>query len=410
MTENEYRERIQFVSKLGLSLHQCGATSQRIERHLLNMCAILGIHGAFLYSPTSFTFCYWSEDSSDQTIKVERLAPSGGDLGRLERIDALMTRFEENEVEFAEMCEAFEREDKSVSYYSNPVLCLAWMFSSACFASLFSTHLADGLVSGLISVFVFVFAHFAGQSRRFAPTIEVLASVLSGVLATAMAAMGFEINVPLVVLSTVIVFIPGLSLTVALSEIAERDLVSGTSKLVDAVMGLFKLYIGALLGIGLGDFLWPIASEPLGFYLPSLPDWKAMPLIILLSFSISFVLNIRMKLAPWCTVSALLGFNIAQYAGAAFGTVVGMFLGAFAVAAYANWFANTQNKPASIVLIQGIIVLVPGSKSYMILNAWITGEQILSDGPSINEAFITFISLVVGLLLANAIVPSRKSL
>lgn len=410
MTKHQYRERTKFVTKLGISLHQCGATSPRIERHLLNLCELLGIHGAFLYSPTSFTFCYWLDDPSEQTVKVERVAPSDGDLGRLEQIDAMITRFEENELEFSEMREALEDVGSSVSYYSKPIQAMAWMLSSACFALIFSVNSIDGILSGLISMVVFVLAHFATKSHRFAPTTEVIAAVLSGVLATAVAALGVRINVPLVVLSTLIVFIPGVSLTVALSEIAERALVSGTSKLVDAVMSLFKLYIGALLGMGLGEILWPVTADPIALSLPSLPTWKAMPLILLLSLAVSFVLNIRFKLAPWCLVSALIGFTVAQYASAAFGTVVGMFLGALVVGMYANWFANFKNKPASIVLLQGLIVLVPGSKSYMVLNAWITGEQILSDGPSINEAFLTFISLVVGLLLANALLPSRKSL
>lgn len=410
MTENEYRERTHFVTKLGLSLHRCGASSSRIERHLKNLCELLEIHGAFLYSPTSFTFCYWLDDPSEQIVKVERISPSDGDLGRLEQIDALITRFEEKELEFSDMWQAFEEAGGSVNYYKKWLQCLAWMVSSVCFASIFSTNLIDGLASGVISILVFVLAEYSSRSSRFTATTEVTAAVLSGVLATAVAALGLGINVPLVVLSTLIVFIPGVSLTVALSEIAERDLVSGTSKLVDAVMSLFKLYIGALLGMGLGEALWPVMAVPTVLNLPTLPSWKVIPLMLLLSVAVSLVLNIRLRLIPWCIVSALIGFTVAQYAGAAFGTVVGMFLGALAVGMYANWFANYRNKPATIVLLQGIIVLVPGSKSYMVLNAWITGEQILSDGPSINEAFLTFISLVVGLLLANALLPSRKSL
>ena len=410
MTQSEYKERARFVSKLGIRLHKCGATSHRIEKHLLRLCELLGIHGTFCYTPTCFTFSYWLGDSSDQLVLVERMKPSGGDLGQLERLDSLITSFEYKELCFADMLVAFDQDEEVRGYYSGTIQCVAWVTVCVCFAAVFSPNMVDALVSGLISMCVFFLTVAMSRNGRFSAIIEVASALVSGLLASGMTALGIDINVPLVVLSSVIVHIPGLSLTVALSEIAMQDLVSGTSKLVDAIMGLFKLYIGALLGIGLGALIWPEAAHEWGLYWPFESAWKAPPLLILLSLSILIVMNGSIKLAPWCLLSASIGFVASQYAGAAFGTVLGMFLGAFSVGVYANWFSNFRNKPASIVLIQGLVVLVPGSKTYMVVNSWVTGEKILNNGPSINDAFLTFISLVIGLLLANAVLPSKKSL
>jgi uncharacterized membrane protein YjjB (DUF3815 family) len=87
-----------------------------------------------------------------------------------------------------------------------------------------------------------------------------------------------------------------------------------------------------------------------------------------------------------------------------------MFLGAFAVGAYSNIYSHIRNAPASMVLSHGLILLVPGSKTYIILNSWITGEQMLESSSNGNQAFLIFISLVAGLLFANALVATRKSL
>lgn len=410
MTQSEYKERARFVSRLGIRLHKCGATSHRIERHLLNLCELLDIHGTFCYTPTCFTFSYWLDDTSDQLVLVERMKPSGGDLGKLERLDSLITSFEYDELCFADMLDAFEKDEEVKGYYNRTIQCVAWMTACVCFASVFSLNMVEGLVTGLIAMCVFFLTIAMSKAGRFTAIIEVASALVAGLLATGVTALGIDINVPLVVLSSVIVHIPGLSLTVALSEIAMQDLVSGTSKLVDAIMGLFKLYIGALLGMGLGALIWPKATSEWLIFWPFEADWKAAPLLILLSLSILIVMNGRLRLAPWCMLSATIGFMTSQHASAAFGTVLGMFLGAFTVGVYANWFSNFRNKPASIVLLQGLIVLVPGSKSYMILNSWVTGEKILNNGPSINDAFLTFISLVIGLLLANAVLPSKKSL
>jgi hypothetical protein len=46
----------------------------------------------------------------------------------------------------------------------------------------------------------------------------------------------------------------------------------------------------------------------------------------------------------------------------------------------------------------------------MILNHWFSGENILPGGNSANQALMAFVGLIAGLLIANALLPSRKSL
>ena len=51
------------------------------------------------------------------------------------------------------------------------------------------------------------------------------------------------------ILASIIVFIPGLSITTALEEITARNLVSGTAKLFDALVSLFKQFFGVVMGL-----------------------------------------------------------------------------------------------------------------------------------------------------------------
>jgi uncharacterized membrane protein YjjP (DUF1212 family) len=410
MRKNEYIQKTKFVSDIGLSLHQCGATSHRIERHLVNLCELLGIHGTFLHTPTSFTFCFWQDNPMNQQIQIERVQPSDGNLGQLELIDTLVARFEAHELGFDDMRLELDQILATPKYYSRWVNCIAWIVLSASFAALLSDNAADALVSGLVAIPIFFLALITEKSERMSNTVEILASLISGVLVAGIAVAGVKINVPFVILSTVIVFIPGLSLTVALSEIAERDLVSGTSKFVHSVMGLFKLYFGAILGVGIGKLLWGMGAGDTIYEIQHLPEWKTFPLISLISLALTIAFNIRIQQAPWCLLAALTGYYVSQSCGASFGIAAGMFLGAFAVGIYSNLFAMFKNNPASVVLTQGLILLVPGSKTYIILNSWITGKQMLTTSANSNQAFLIFISLVAGLLFSNAVLPTRKSL
>lgn len=410
MSEEDYIQKTEFVSTLGLSLHQCGATSHRIERHLTNVCDLLGIHGTFLLTPTSFTFCYWRDDPVNQHIQIERVQPSDGDLGRLDAIDQLIESFEAKELDFDQMKSGVNALCEQPRHYNSALNCISWIVLASSFSALMSDNAANALFSGLLTALIFFIAHIAGKRERTANALELIAALVSGIICSGIAALGVPINVPLVLLSTIVIFVPGLALTVALSEIAYRDLVSGTSKLVHSIMVLLKLYFGAMLGIGLGAALWGHAPENAAFDPITLPEWRILPLIVMLASSLIVAFNIRPSRTTWCVISAIIGYYVAQLSEAYFGIAAGMFMGALAVGVFSNFVANWKNIPASIVLSEGLIVLVPGSKTYIILDAWITGKTMLANQISNNQTLLIFISLVMGLLSANVVLPTRKSL
>ncbi len=410
MSDHEYFEKTKFVSALGLSLHQCGATSHRIEQHLTNVCELLGIHGTFFHTPTTFTFCFWLDDPAQQHIQMERIHSNDENLGRLELLDELIERFAANELNFEEMRCELDRVLAMPGYYSKWLQCLAWIALAGCFAALLSSNANDAIVSCLVTILIFALTQASTRFHRLQAPLEIIAAMVSGILVTGIAALGVKINVPFVILSTIVVFIPGLSLTVALSEIAQRDLVSGTSKFVHSVMGLFKLYFGAILGMGIGAILWGSAADTIVHEIYTFPDWKTLPIILGLSFFLLVAFNIHIKQMLWFACSSIIGYYVAHSAEAYFSMAASMFLGAFAVGVYSNLYSHIKNAPASMVLSHGLILLVPGSKTYIILNSWITGEQMLENSSNGNQAFLIFISLVAGLLFANALIVTRKSL
>ena len=82
--------------------------------------------------------------------------------------------------------------------------------------------------------------------------LEPLVAIVAAITACAISRyIDPGINIRMVVLSAIIVFIPGLALTLGLAELSARHLVSGTARIMDALMLLF-LYFGAFLGIAVG--------------------------------------------------------------------------------------------------------------------------------------------------------------
>ena len=85
------------------------------------------------------------------------------------------------------------------------------------------------------------------------------------------------------------------------------------------------------------------------------------------------------------------------------------FVSAFIVCSISHVFARITGKPAQIFLIPGIMFLVPGTSIYRAFSGTMAGDFDTAMTLSAQAIMVT-VSISFALLLANWIVPSRKSL
>ncbi|OXS02318.1 threonine/serine ThrE exporter family protein [Shewanella algae] len=406
MDNQEFIEKRRFIIKLGKALHKFGTPAYRLETHLQTVAKTLGIEGYFLISPTSMTFVL-QHDTDQEYNHVARVKPGELDLGSLARTDALVQELSLGQRSLSEALERLDEIANKPNPYG-PMLALgAFGTSAAAFAMLMGSSWNDVFWSALIGMLVYGLVFSAERSRRMAELLEPLAAMLAGFAACGLAQLDAGLNIPVVVLSGIIVFIPGLALTLGLAELAARDLMSGTMRIMDAVMLLFKLYFGAVLGVAIGNALF---GESLYIEPMPLPRWAIWSAVPILSMALVFIFKARLKDAPWGVLAGIVAFFSAMFGGLYLGDSLGIFFGALAVGIYANLFARWMKAPASIALLQGIVILVPGSKTYIGLNVLISGETMLNQSHLGSQIFLIFMSLIAGLIFSNVVVPPRNTL
>ena len=182
---------------------------------------------------------------------------------------------------------------------------------------------------------------------------------------------------------------------------------SGTARIMDAVMMLFKLYFGAVLGMALGKLFW---GEAVYVSPSNMPIWTAWAAVTTLSISLVILFRVRKKDAPWGIISGYVAYGASIIGAAYLGPALGAFVGAFILGIYGNVFSRIMKLPSSIVKLLGLVVLVPGSKVYIGLNSAISGVDMINTSNIGSQAFLIFMSLVAGLIFANVALPSRKTL
>ncbi|MFT7005780.1 MAG: uncharacterized membrane protein YjjP (DUF1212 family) [Colwellia sp.] len=404
---DDFFQKRRFIIRLGKALHKLGSTAHRLEDNLLSIARFLDIRASFIITPTALTFILSDDEDDQQYNHLVRVTPGEIDLGSLARIDELVDELINGERTLDEAIERLKEVDRKPPPYGVILTFLAFGASSGAFAMLMHTSWHDVFWSTLLGFVVFLFVIWAERSRRVTEMLEPMAALTTSMLASLISLFDPSINIPMVILSSIIAFIPGLSLTVGLSELAARHLMSGTARIMDSVMVLFKLYFGAVLGMAFGKLIWGEVS-----FMPpeTMPIWTSWLAVTTLSISLVILFKVRLKDAPWGMIAGYISFGASIWASSYLGVALGAFVGAFALGIYSNLFSRIMNLPSSIVRLLGLVVLVPGSKVYIGLNSLVTGKQMLAVNDLGSQTFLIFMSLVAGLIFSNVALPHRKTL
>lgn len=408
MQKSEFIQIRRFIVKLGKMLHKYGTPAFRLEAYLFEVSNYLGVHASFISTPTSLTFVIWSDKHEEEYNHAARLQPGELDMNLLSLTDELAIQLLAGELTLEQADKRLDEISVMPSPYGKLVTGLAFGVSTSSFAMLMGASWIEVIWSGLLGLVAYVWTLWAQRSKRVNLMLEPVTSFAAGLLACAISYYFTPgINIPLIVLSSVIILVPGLSLTMGLAELSSRNLVSGTARVMDAMMQLFKLYFGAFLGISIGFSLFG-ANE----FMPqeSLPHWSRWLSVFLLSFALVAIFRTRAKHIPWAILSAFIAYSATVWSSAYLEFGLGTFVGAFALGVYANLFTRIANAPSTIVAMHGLIVLVPGSKTYIGLNSFISGQDFVQAEHVGQEVFLIFMSLLAGLIFANVVMPTKKAL
>jgi len=108
-------------------------------------------------------------------------------------------------------------------------------------------HLIGGLGSGLIAALVYIVGRPLGHRLKFSGVFTDFVGCFLAFVLSIIAGSIFGVPIPAFVIGSVILIVPGLTLTSAISELAEHHFVSGTVKMMKALLILVAMGVSYLL-------------------------------------------------------------------------------------------------------------------------------------------------------------------
>lgn len=388
--------------ELGKALHAAGTPAHRLEETLALIAEKLGLIGQFFSTPTSLWAGFGPPES--QRVTLARVEPGGVNLERTVLLDELARAVADGAIDIDAGREQLRAIEGAPERYPAWAIPPAFAIASGCAGIFFRGSWIEAALAAVVGGVIGLFALVTARHRDIARLMDFFAGVLASGGALIAAAFITGVDAYIVTLAGLIVLIPGLTLTLAISEIAARNLVSGTARVTHAVMIFLAIGFGVAIGRAMER---PFPSLPGD--MPAAPGWALWAALVIAPFSFALLFRARPKDMPLIAVAGVLGFLGARSGAIMFGPELGASIGAFCMALFANAYARMSKRPSAILKIPGLILLVPGSIGFQSLSS------LLEDDPTsgIATAFsmvLVAVSIVAGLLVAQAALPPRQSL
>lgn len=407
--------RIAFVLELARRLHQYGTTAPRLEMAVGGAAQRLGLAADVWSSPTaiiiSFADMAQGEDGVAQTTQVMRLAPGEVNLERLCEADDIADRAIAGELDLREGFRLLRALGRPDTRRDKIGLIASYGLSAASIAALFlHSSWVDLLVAGVIGVIIGGISMLAASRPRLAVASDAICALVATAVTIVVSAFVVPLAIKSVVLASLIILIPGMSLTTAVREISSQHLVSGMARMGGAMSTLLKLTFGTLAATQLCGALGIAARD---FALPALPTWTDYPALLVAAIAFAILFRAARRDWPVVIVAVIVGYLATRWGGAISGSLpgapFGVFLGGFLLGAMSNIYARFARRPGAVVREPGILLLVPGSVGFRSMSFLL--ERDTSLGLDTGLLLLTLlVSLVAGLMFGDLLVSPRRSL
>lgn len=403
MERSEFIRRVKFILRFGKALHTVGSPAHSLEGTMQELCKLFSIKGSIVSLPTAIfsSFSYGEEEIT----KIERVEPMGINLGKLSQVDLVSREVIEGTKTFEEGSQKLDEILIGPDPYGRRIRVMCFVLSSVGFMVLFGGTWADFFATMLVGVLIGILS-LAKPIGLVAQLFEAIVAVASAFATYMIAKFIPSLNMGVVILSSLIIFMPGLFITIAIAEIATQNLTSGTSRLMGGVMILLKLTFGVFIGSKIATWF---SFSPLPWSFDDIPNWVSIFTLPVTALMGTVIFKATPSDWKWVTLAGVFGYSCSKVGTHYFGPELGMFIGGTCVGAVSNLFARVKNRPSSIFQFPGIILLVPGSVGYRSLS-FLFERNVLGGLDTAFTMITLAMALVVGIFVGNIIIRPRQSI
>lgn len=398
-----------FFLELARAMHEFGTPAHQLETALATVARRLGLTAEIFSTPTSLMIGLGPLES--QRVHLLRVEPASPNLGNLARLNAVVHAVRSGRISPAAGLTRLQDLRAHPPHWPTALVLAAYALSSAAVATFLHVDGRSVAIAALLGLLTGTIALGAGRTAGWRAVTEPLAGFVISTLAFAIDAFTGANAGYLTSLAGLVILLPGLTFTVALTELSTRNLTSGTSRLTGTLVVFLGLGFGLALGAKLGAVLGGAAAAVVPAWVHTgaspapLPTWTEWCGLLIAPLSFAILLNAHRRDILRILLASIIAYLTSRIAGARMGDELGAFLGAFVVSAGSNLAARRSQRSAMVTQVPGLLILVPGSIGFRSVTS-LLGAQVEAGVATAFHVAILGISLAAGVLAGNLLVAA----
>lgn len=240
----------------GRILLENGAEVTRVEDTVLRICRHYGLKSASSFVLSNGIFLTSGSEDETQFAKVQQIPVNAANLSRVAEVNQLSRQISAGCCTLEEAKAVLEQIDHSPEFPWWAQTAAAGM-AGACFSFMFGGHLNDFFCSLMIGSLLQLFMLRLGKPFFSKIVRNILGSALVTLLSIFCYQLGLGSRLESMMVGGIILLVPGLAFTNGIRDIAAGDYISGSVRMMDAVLVFFSI----ALGVG---FMITLCSQIIG--------------------------------------------------------------------------------------------------------------------------------------------------
>lgn len=353
----------------GEIMMKSGAEIYRVEDTVTRICKACKVPYVEVFATPTGIFLSLDAGHADSEMNtfVKRIKSSRIDLEKISKINQFSREFTTTDLSVEEGLQILKQidHDKEFSFF--------WrVLGAALIASFFTIMLGGNGMDFIASLLIGILTYCASllfERLQLNSFVSVFCScVLVALLGIGAVSAGLGDHRDLIIIGSIMMFLPGVSITNAVRDFLSGDSLSGLARAAEAIMTALSIAVGVGVVLRFAQTDLSDSGGQVQLFLQFL--WA-----FLSTCGFCFIFNVPRRHIPAGSLVGAVGWLIFQAMSlAGFSGIMACFVGSCTVAALSDLFARLFKDAATLFTIPGILPLVPGAGMYYTMQALLDNQ------------------------------------
>ena len=251
----DYEELLNFATALGYRLQMAGAEIYRVEESVRRVLTAYGVPTGEVFAIPNCLTASIATPGRHPLTRIRRVGFHGTDIYRLERLNELSRRICADPPPLEEAWQQLRAITADTTSYSFPLQLLFHAAAAFSFAFFFGGGLPEACCAAFSGLSIGLIVTFMEKLNTNPFFKTCVGGFFSALVALILVGIGIPANPDIIIIAALMDLVPGIAFTNAIRDVIAGDMVSGISKIAEALLIGVAIALGTGLSLVLARFL-----------------------------------------------------------------------------------------------------------------------------------------------------------